>query len=279
MDVPFHYAKTDGYIDNVVTVVLDLGRWVKKAQNAAPLAVHSLFRPIDERDPLPRDDPVSRRKRRGEGTPSEEKLVLGWRINSRSFRVYLPVEKHRNWEASLLSILSGGRVDSKALESTVGRLNHAGNVLPQGKYFLNRMRRLQSRCDKYGPQILPQKVREDIELWRMLLDKVTTEGVDINNVTFSKPIEVCISDACEHGMGGFNMSGMAWRYELPKEMIGKFTINLLEFLAAVITKFITISGSEYPQKPLSLTDSSSALGWLYKASFPGSMPGHDIVAR
>ena len=37
------------------------------------------------------------------------------------------------------------------------------------------------------------------------------EGVDINNVTFTEPTETCISDACEFGMGGYNMRGIAWR--------------------------------------------------------------------
>ena len=55
--------------------------------------------------------------------------------------------------------------------------------------------------------------------------------------------------------------------------------NLLEFLAAAITAYLTVTGSSTPQKPLALTDSSSALGWLYKASFPESMEGHDMVAR
>ena len=75
------------------------------------------------------------------------------------------------------------------------------------------------------------------------------------------------------------MSGMAWRYELPSEMIGKMSINLLEFLAAAITIYLRVTESSTPQKPLALTDSSSALGWLYKASFPESMEGHDMVAR
>ena len=104
-------------------------------------------------------------------------------------------------------------------------------------------------------------------------------GVDINNVTFSEPTCIYISDACEHGIGGFNMSGMAWRFNLPDKMQGKFTINLLEFIAAAITVHLTVVAADNPQKPLALTDSSSVLGWMYKASFPESMPGHNIVAR
>ena len=61
VNIDFYHAKTDGYIDGMITVVLDEGEFVKKAQQAAPVAIHALFRPVDCRDLLPRDDPISRR--------------------------------------------------------------------------------------------------------------------------------------------------------------------------------------------------------------------------
>ena len=107
---------------------------------------------------------MSKRKLRGEGTPSEEKIVLVWKINSKTFRVYSPIEKYKIWDTSLLWLLTVKKINSKILESTVSRLNHVGHILIQGRYFLNRMRRLQSRCDKYGLQKLLLKVKEDIDL-------------------------------------------------------------------------------------------------------------------
>ena len=46
------------------------------------------------------------------------------------------------------------------------------------------------------------KTREDVELWKEFLEVASRKGVNINNITFSEPTEVCYSDACEHGMGG-----------------------------------------------------------------------------
>ena len=80
-------------------------------------------------------------------------------------------------------------------------------------------------------------------------------------------------------MRGLNSNGLAWRYDLPDELIGVFFINLLEFIAAAITIYLTIKTEDGPQKLLSFTDSSSALGWIYKASFNTSHPVHDTVAR
>ena len=73
VDVPFHPAVADGYIDDIITLMLAGDDWVKRGQNAAPLAVHTLFRPATGTDPLPRPDATSKAKLRGEGTPDERK--------------------------------------------------------------------------------------------------------------------------------------------------------------------------------------------------------------
>ena len=112
-----------------------------------------------------------------------------------------------------------------------------------------------------------------------MLETVSAKGVDINNTTFTSPTITTYSDACKHGMGGYNTNGMAWRYNLPPAMIGIFSINLLEFIASAITIYLTIKSSATPHKILAFTDSSNALGWLYSASFSASKPIHDKVAR
>ena len=90
-----------------------------------------------------------------------------------------------------------------------------------------------------------------------------------------------ISDACPFGMGGFNDRGLAWRWKIPNELVGFFTVNLLEFLASAISIHMTLQQNPNSQLHiLAFTDSSSALGWLHKASFnPKSMAQHDDVAR
>ena len=135
------------------------------------------------------------------------------------------------------------------------------------------------QCKKYGAQTPNKQERKDLQLWIGFLQKVSTKGIDINNITFTEPTGTTISDACEHGLGGFNSDGLAWRYELPPALIGKFSINLLKFIASAITIYLTIKSTTSPQKLLAFTDSSSALGWLYKASFTYNQPAHDEVAR
>ena len=60
-----------------------------------------------------------------------------------------------------------------------------------------------------------------------------------------------------------------------------FDINTLEFLASTIGIWLEILNSNVEYKRnLAPTDSSSAVGWLYKTNLnPETQQNHDIIAR
>jgi len=282
--IPNRTAIADGYIDDCLTAAADLEDEVLRSQEAPPLVIHSIFRPIDPAEPIKRDDNISEKKLKGEGQPSEVKTMLGWIINTRKMRVFLPKDKALAWSNDIKTILQANRITHKDLESTIGRLNHIGYILPTGRYFLNRLRHLLQRCDKYGRQQLQQWERLDLDLWLSMIEKVSKVGVSTDNLTFTKITTYLITDACEHGIGGFNIrTGFAWRYKLPLWMTNSFHINLLEFIASVVAIWLDLEFNKnkitHP-KILALSDNTSTIGWLYKSNFNvKSHPGHDRVAR
>lgn len=121
------------------------------------------------------------------------------------------VKKAMDWIQTINIILRKNKVSAKHLESLIGKLNHAGYIIPQSIYFLNRLRHLLQRCKKYGPQPIPDATQADLLFWIDILNHTSKRGIDINNITFTESTAICISDACEHGIGGYNMSGLAWR--------------------------------------------------------------------
>jgi hypothetical protein len=271
----------DGYIDDLVTVAVDKNDNLRKAQNAGPIAVHALFRPVNLTDKIPRDDAVSQRKLSGEGTPCEQKVVLGWLLCTRSFRVFLPVEKAHDWLSTLRLIVELRTVDADTIEQVIGRLNHTGYILSTGRYFINRFRHLHKRCVKFGTQHLNNSEMEDVKLWIDILLFLSDKGVSINNISFVQATVRLWTDASEHGIGGHDDHGVGWRLELPLDLQGLFSINLLEFVGSYIG--VVVAAQHHPTKYLRImayTDSSSALGWLYKASFnPVTQEAHNHVAR
>ena len=93
--------------------------------------------------------------------------------------------------------------------------------------------------------------------------------MSMNLLTHRCPTHEHMSDACEHGIGGWSSSGRAWRFALPEEPWGRFTLNYLELLAAVIGPWIDHIEGNLPTLScvLSGTDSTTAEGWLRKSNF------------
>ena len=74
-------------------MVLHVSDDIRKAQHAAPVIVNVVFRPLDNNNKINRDNPLSLRKLCGEGTPAKMKTALGWLLFTRSFQIYLPLDK------------------------------------------------------------------------------------------------------------------------------------------------------------------------------------------
>jgi hypothetical protein len=108
--VPFHPAKelsvtlpvndtglADIYIDDNIGVAPDIESNPRRVNRAIALAIHSVARPNDPSDPIPRNPIISRKKLLAEGKMDECKVVLGWMINTRSLSIALPSDKHMKW--------------------------------------------------------------------------------------------------------------------------------------------------------------------------------------
>ena len=273
------------YIDDIIGIGIDSPRICQCLLHAPALACHIMFRPVIKSDPIKRNNIVNSDKHQAKGLLEETKVILGWRFNFRSFRVFLPSNKLKDWLIDLDAAIEKKRIKTNVFKSIVGRLNHAGYVVPFGKYFLNRLRRrlTKVRQRNYKTTIFEQKEIDDIILWKKLLFHACINGIDLNHINFTEPSITCYSDACEYGMGGYIVGGPAWRFSITDKLLGYFSINLLEFLAAVLTIESAIkwkNDKNYPHRILSFTDNSSTLNWLFRANFdPSSHEAHDHVAR
>jgi hypothetical protein len=88
-------GKVDVYIDDTIRITPDLNDNCLRVSKAIPLAIHSLSRPLDHSDKIPRKGIISMKKYIAEGRMEETKVVLGWLLNTRSLLISLPLEKHK----------------------------------------------------------------------------------------------------------------------------------------------------------------------------------------
>ena len=94
----------------------------------------------------------------------------------------------------------------------------------------------------------------------------------MNLLTYRKPTHVYQGVACPFGLGGYSASGRALRWYVPKNLLFRATVNMLEHLAAVISPWVDLIEGNLPPLSciLSMTNSTTAARWLRKSNFQES---------
>eukprot|EP00957_Ditylum_brightwellii_P166773 12694441-Ditylum_brightwellii.AAC.1 len=66
-----------------------------------------------------------------------------------------------------------------------------------------------------------------------------------------------------------SIHGRAWRHHIPRQLQGRVSNNILEYLAEIITRWVDITEGRIEREDciLALSDSSSAIGWKFKSNF------------
>lgn len=185
------------------------------------------------------------------------------------------------------------QADRKRLESLIGKLQDVAILFFEGRFFLNRLR-YRHKTSRWNNQDNSNRKfdnmeKKDLHFWREVISKLreNAAGWSLDHILPVVCDYVTLSDASEHGMGGYfilNGVAYAWRFEIPPEWRRLFTLNLLEFIAAYWTLHLLIKivrcVSPANFRVLAITDSSSALGWMRRNCFnPHLQPCHDIVSQ
>ncbi|KAI2492127.1 hypothetical protein MHU86_22431 [Fragilaria crotonensis] len=125
-------------------------------------------------------------------------------------------------------------VTTRDLETTLGRFSHAAYVIPYARHFMGRLYKACERSKQAGKARLTKPQLDDLILWKAFLQKAS-RGISINRLVCRWPTRIVRVDACPQGIGGYCLkSGLAWRYQLPEHLLGRATLNTLEFLAAFV---------------------------------------------
>jgi hypothetical protein len=260
------WGKIDCFIDDLPGVALDTPENVIRLPGAILLAIE-LFTRQYTNFPLPRDEMISITKLVAELGMSEQKIILGWLYDSRRLQISLPSEKYLAWSNQLKDLLKRKRSNHIELKTLVGRLDHAAGVLPLARHFMERIRfATKSTADRPNmPYTLNKTVLADLDLMLAVLERAH-KGINMNLLTYRVPNTQSKVDACPHGLGGYSKAGRAWRFIIPHHLLGRAHINLLEFLAILVSVWLDIV--EGSAKPLDcilvMGDSTTAVGWLHK---------------
>ena len=262
-------GKADVFIDDIISVCVDIGNNLKRLKAAPCTIIHAVSRKDSTSPIIPRDDMICDDKNKAEGAPEERKICLGWLLDTRRLLVSLPSHKAKAWKSQIEDLLARKSVDEETLVSILGRLENIATIIPMMGHFLNNIRHLSLICEKKGHNVcLNKRVKEDLILGQKFIDKAY-RGISMNLVVFRKPDVIYIGDASEHGLGAYASHGEAWRYLIPENLRGRAHINLLEFLIHVVSIWIDILKKKVSKEDclLSMGDSTTAMGWLRRSNF------------
>ena len=139
---------------------------------------------------------------------------------------------------------------------------------------------------------IPDSIAKDLEMWPSLLQHAHN-GISLNRLVCRVPTHLFHADSCPEGMGGYSVrSGRAWRFRIDQTRLQALaqldpsstntrTNNLFEYIAIVVSMWVDcwFDGIEENSAVLSLSDNSSAVGWMYKSSFGSDKPLHVQVSK
>ena len=259
----------DVFIDDVITVGVDKGVNVEKLMAGPCTVMHAIAHNAESKTFLPRQNFIAEDKNIAEGAPEEVKTILGWVLNTRELLIKLPQHKHKAWSAQLESFQSRKTANSKHLQSLLGRLEQIAIIIPMFGHFLNNIRTTEIHATASSrPQWINERTRKDLTLAQKFLN-TAKYGVNLNLMTFRTPTHIYICDASEHGIGGFATHGRAWSWSIPRELRGRAHINLLEFLAQVVSIWLDILEDRVQPLDclLGMGDNTASMGWLRRTNF------------
>mmetsp|Transcript_1089 Transcript_1089/g.1714 ORF Transcript_1089/g.1714 Transcript_1089/m.1714 type:complete len:831 (+) Transcript_1089:2296-4788(+) len=269
------------FLDDFISVVSDTKDNARRVAFAVPVTIEAMSCPLLPSEPIPRTGLISTKKLQAEGQPSEIQTVLGWVVNTRSLTIALPRAKYIAWCHEIDNTLNKKRIGYRNLASLVGKLNHAGSIVPFAQFFLSRLHHLKRVAEQSGAGILSPLARQDLKFWKVLLLHAS-RGMSLNLLSLREPDRGYKGDACPFGLGGHSLHGRAWRWKIPLHLLGRASINLLELLASVVGPWIDFLEGNLPEYSCCLCegDNTSAMAWLASSNFDEiERPAHHEAAR
>ena len=274
------YHMANNFTDDIIS------SFIHFADNKTSLFLHAItvafetfVRPIASKPGhLPRDNMMSLDKLSQEGTPSDNLTILGWIVNTSYLEASLPRHKRDLWILDTKVLLHSKVIQFKLLEQLIGKLNHAAAIIPMTRNFLAPLRDALGQASQFGYTSLSQLERHTLLFWELILI-YAGDGISLNLLSLRMPNQICIADACSHGMGGFSCnSGRAWQFSIPTRLQNKRHINFLEFLSCITTQLLEIF--ENRSRPgdcfLGQGDNTTSMGWLHHSNFTN--PNKSILA-
>ena len=212
VDIPIEdTGKFDVYIDDFIGIKVDIANNKSRLEVAPCTVIQKVSNNPTSENHIPRDNMIEIDKCIAEGAIGEERICIGWILNTRKLLVKLPEHKCKAWITDLKNFIKRISVNHNDLKSLIGKLENVIIITKMQSHFMNNVYALEMKSSETKHNIkVTRNARKDAELHIHFLEKARL-GININVLTFRKPTYTTIGDACEHVLGAFNVkTGIVW---------------------------------------------------------------------
>ncbi len=214
-------------------------QYTERLEAAIPLAIKVAAWLDNANEQIPPKPMAAKSKLAAEEGLAETKVILGWHFNFRTLTVTLPKHKYTAWSNKIQKMMDKKKTLQKTLESTICQMGHVGFVIPWVFHFLSHLQTLVAPAQNMRFILIDKMSRIYLELMLLILKKAK-DGNNMNLLAFWLTNQVYYSDSCPTGLGGYSNQRHAWHFKVPNDLWFPVTINLLKFIATVITPRIDI---------------------------------------
>ena len=243
-DVPFYKAEDlvvpvpdkdqgsfDAFIGDFIGITVEIGSNKERLKLASGMVVYAVENVTDDEMDVKRDNLIARDKCEAEGAISNENICLGWNLKTRSLLVELPIHKHIAWSGHVKNLIHRNAMSHADLLSLIRKLENVITIVKMMGHFMKNLPSLEEKALESIPHSvrITATAKADAKLHLKFLEK-DRNGISMNLLTFRRPNYLIVGDACEYGLGDFNVeSRIGCRHIIPPELRGHAHINLLEF--------------------------------------------------
>ena len=125
VDIPIEdTGKFDVYIDDFIGITVDIANNKSRLEVAPCTVIHAVSNNPTSENHIPRDNMIEIDKCIAEGAIAEERICIGWILNTRELLVKLPEHKCKAWITDLKFFIKRISVNHNDLKSLIGKLEN-----------------------------------------------------------------------------------------------------------------------------------------------------------
>lgn len=167
--------------------------------------------------------------------PAQSLIFLGVLINTVQMTLSLPDEKLADFHLLLKSFTVKRRASKRQLESLIGSLNWASQVIQGGRPFMRRMINLKNTLKNHSDKaLLNSEFSADLAWWLIFMKTFNGKAQILDN----RPVTSIQCDACTEGGGAAFLNDffyINWALDMPD--VAPLHINLKETVIIVLAIF------------------------------------------